>query len=99
APRVGGTLNEQCLQRAAQLCQAATLTYDQRSLDTDYTITVVSEPAVAYLASCGIAVLWDADVSTTVSSGMEHCPRVGLPSDALHLKGWGSLGDIVIPAH
>src|SRR5262245_55095176 len=51
SPRVGGTPNEQCLRSAAQRCQAATLTYDQKGLDTDYTITVVSEPAVPYVAS------------------------------------------------
>jgi hypothetical protein len=100
APRVGGTSNEQCLQRAVQRCQAATLTYDQMGVDTDYTITLVSEPAVPYLAPCSIAVLWTNNVDVHFfSAGMEHCARIELQSDGLHVSGCGSLGDFVVPAH
>jgi hypothetical protein len=99
-PHVVGAPDEQCLLRAARRCQAATLTYDQRGLDSDYTIYVVIEPAVPYVASCTIATLWYGGGEVGGSrSGVEHCTSVALLSDGLHVNGCGALGDIVVPAH
>jgi hypothetical protein len=96
--QVAGAPDEQCLLRAARRCQAVTLMYDQRGLDSDSTIYVVIEPAVPYVASCTIATLWY-DSGEHFSSGVEHCTSVALQADGLHVNGCGALGDIVVPAH
>jgi hypothetical protein len=97
----GGTPNEQCLQRAAQRCEAASLTFDQLNTDAEEKITLVVEPAVPHLLACGIAAVWTSHgvFAFNSASGVEHCANVELQADGLHANGCGRLGEIVVPAH
>jgi hypothetical protein len=94
-----GTEMARCLQRAAQHCQAATLRYDQLGVDTDASVILVTEPAVPFVAPCGIAAMW-ADFGTGNLDGdykVEHCASLALRADGLHADGCGVLGEIVVP--
>jgi hypothetical protein len=94
------TTIEQCLQEAAQRCQAASLAYSRRGLDTQSTITLVVEPAVPVIAPRDVVAVWVNNVDAGLSrrSGVERCAGVDMESDGLHARACGQWGSFVVPS-